>query len=93
MCTLDGPSVLIAGGLALSSSRPRFHNVPRRCQFQVATVEKILSTAICWLAIATRSVRQEGSTGKSAGGAGCESTEVVVYFAAASDVCVRRCWP
>jgi hypothetical protein len=29
MCTLDGPSVLIAGGLVLGASRPRLHNVPR----------------------------------------------------------------
>ena len=29
MCTLDGPSVLIAGGLVLCASRPRLRNVPR----------------------------------------------------------------
>ena len=29
MCTLDGPSVLIDGGLVLGASRPRLHNVPR----------------------------------------------------------------
>ena len=29
MCALGGPSMLISGGLALGSWRPRLHNVPR----------------------------------------------------------------
>ena len=28
MCTLDGPSVLVADGLGLGASRPRLHNAP-----------------------------------------------------------------